>query len=606
MAGQALTAGQAAALRAAAQAAAHAHGGSRARFILPGTLPSAFSQEMRGSCVANAVAALVEYSEGCSNRLSVQYLLEATHLVEEDWISRNLQLLRTGKPTEPDFAAAFSGPVRQIELLVKTNVAGTPAADAFVDSFGRQVRKRLNDDSGARLRRTFEALARFGICRYSLWPYARVAIDNSASADALGEFPPKSHDDARKHRIPLQKLYTLRSPNNVEEIKRLLKGDRSRRPMPVCIGVELFDGCDGESFTLPHVCEGKNGAETVEAPKGLHEILLIGYEDNPKTPGGGSFIFLNSWGAEWGDHGRGKIPYSYVECFSREAGTIVRDRTSIPRALALAVTMAAIIAGLAGAMRIYLPNVYKTLETIVLNALPAATKQPAQPTPVQPTPVQPTPEQPVPVQSEQPAEQPVETQATVPAASPQPEQPAQPVQPVQTPEQPKQPVQPIQPPVQQTERPPQPEQPVQTTPVAQPQQPEPAPQTEPQTTAGQPHTQKPDRPRRRREKPDGSLQVERKLVEWQFLMRIDCPTQDDARAVIKALQRRRGAEFDFTPELPAPKSRKSIRGTIVIDAPRSRPPMARSIVREHIERYAPDAKIKDFLMTPKKTASDND
>ena len=39
-----------------------------------------------------------------------------------------------------------------------------------------------------------------------------------------------------------------------------------------------------------------------------HGILLLGWDDEKKV-----FKFLNSWGAEWGYHGYGYLPYEYVE-----------------------------------------------------------------------------------------------------------------------------------------------------------------------------------------------------------------------------------------------------------------------------------------------------
>ena len=63
----------------------------------------------------------------------------------------------------------------------------------------------------------------------------------------------------------------------------------------------------------------------MNAFKGGHEVLLVGYEDDPREKGGGRFIVRNSWGAEWGDGGYGAVSYAYVECFCNEAGTILQD-----------------------------------------------------------------------------------------------------------------------------------------------------------------------------------------------------------------------------------------------------------------------------------------
>lgn len=43
-----------------------------------------------------------------------------------------------------------------------------------------------------------------------------------------------------------------------------------------------------------------------------HSVALVGYRRDTAFPGGGYFIFRNSWGASWGDHGYGYMPFAYV------------------------------------------------------------------------------------------------------------------------------------------------------------------------------------------------------------------------------------------------------------------------------------------------------
>ena len=43
-----------------------------------------------------------------------------------------------------------------------------------------------------------------------------------------------------------------------------------------------------------------------------HCVILVGYTDDPAVPGGGSFLFRNSWGANWGDHGYARMPYELL------------------------------------------------------------------------------------------------------------------------------------------------------------------------------------------------------------------------------------------------------------------------------------------------------
>lgn len=43
-----------------------------------------------------------------------------------------------------------------------------------------------------------------------------------------------------------------------------------------------------------------------------HSVVLVGYHKSAKYPGGGYFIFRNSWGTGWGDGGYGYMPFKYV------------------------------------------------------------------------------------------------------------------------------------------------------------------------------------------------------------------------------------------------------------------------------------------------------
>lgn len=288
---------------------------------LKNRMPPVYQQSMRGTCVANAATALVEYYEDCKVRLSVQFLHEMTKTVERTWIDRNLMALSQGASVDAEFATRFPNQVAQIRLTSDANGVGSPAAKAFLSAFTRQIESHFGIQSGSSIRHCFKAIEEHGVCRYSLWPYANV---QTREASGFASFPPGSEEDAQKHRI-LTGLYILRSPNNVDEIRGILAGANARRPMPVCVGLSLFEGCDGETFEFPGVECAEGRYKSVNAMKGVHEMLIVGYEDDIKAPGGGWFIVRNSWGADWGKNGYGRVPYAYVECFCVEAGTILQD-----------------------------------------------------------------------------------------------------------------------------------------------------------------------------------------------------------------------------------------------------------------------------------------
>jgi hypothetical protein len=177
---------------------------------------------------------------------------------------------------------------------------------------------------GSLLRSCFNVLEYRGTCRYSLWPYAGVSAAPLFGPGDRIAYPPGSDEDAKKHRV-LSGLYLLPAPNNVDEIRGILAGVNGRRPMPVCVTVSFFKGCDGETFTFPQTEETEAGLAAKDDWLGVHGMLIVGYVDSAASPGGGYFIVRNSLGEAWGNRGYGKLPYAYVACFALEAGTILQD-----------------------------------------------------------------------------------------------------------------------------------------------------------------------------------------------------------------------------------------------------------------------------------------
>ena len=293
----------------------------KGRISLQDQMPPVYQQAMRGTCVANAATALLEYYEDRKVRLSVQFLYEMTKSVERKWLDANLQALGENRDVDAEFAAKFPAQVAQVRLTTDANGAGSPAAKAFLNAFARQLGEYFNDNSGSQIKRCFEAIRDYGTCRYSLWPYANM---QSADSTSGGSLPPGSLEDAVKHRV-LTGLYLLRSPNNVDEIRGIVAGANGRRPMPVCVGLPLFEDCDGTDFRFPAGVESEGRLVSKNALKGVHEMLIVGFEDDRMVAGGGWFIVRNSWGSDWGKDGYGRVPYAYVECFCTEAGTILQD-----------------------------------------------------------------------------------------------------------------------------------------------------------------------------------------------------------------------------------------------------------------------------------------
>ena len=288
-------------------------------------MPPIYEQALRGTCVSNAVTAMLEYYEDCKMRLSVQYLFAATKEVERAGLERNLSRLRLGEPLDPAFEHAHHSKLLQLRMMADANGGvNTPVMRPYLTQFEETVRTRYEVMEGSLLRSCFNVLEYRGTCRYALWPYAGVSAAPLFGPGERVAYPPGSDEDAKKHRV-LSGLYLLPAPNNVDEIRGILAGVNDRRPMPVCVTVSFFAGCDGETFTFPQTEETEAGLVAKDDWLGVHGMLIVGYVDNASSPGGGYFIVRNSLGEAWGNRGYGKLPYAYVACFALEAGTILQD-----------------------------------------------------------------------------------------------------------------------------------------------------------------------------------------------------------------------------------------------------------------------------------------
>ncbi len=143
-----------------------------------------------------------------------------------------------------------------------------------------------DDDAGCMLRDVMKAIAKYGACFESTWPYI---VDMFATQPTSACFAEASHHKAMRY---------VRA-QNLMNIKCVL-----------AMGYTLVGG-----FSVPESMMSNDTAATgiVKMPMpdepfvGGHAILFVGYDD--KT---GYLMFQNSWGEGWGNKGFGYLPYDYV------------------------------------------------------------------------------------------------------------------------------------------------------------------------------------------------------------------------------------------------------------------------------------------------------
>ena len=283
--------------------------------------PPVSEQAYGSTCIAHAVAMLVAYAEKPEDppRLSAQFLFDMVKRNEDEWIGRNLESVRNGLEPDEEFRLAYKGPYERLQTTIRANGGPTSAVSVrMIGQFEAQLRGVTGVSAGSMLHRCFEVVREQGICGEDLRPAS--SVQRVSAASRLGEAGMPQHilRDALRHRVT-NGLTLLEHPNNVNEIRKALAGAEGMRPMPVCAAVDIFEGCVGGTFAFPEITEEGTSANR---PLGLHEVLVVGYEDDETEPGGGRFTVRNSWGAKWGEDGYGKMPYAYLETFCHEAGTI--------------------------------------------------------------------------------------------------------------------------------------------------------------------------------------------------------------------------------------------------------------------------------------------
>lgn len=181
----------------------------------------------------------------------------------------------------------------------------TPLSVEYLNWSANQI-EGINAD-GSFFNYAIDGMAKYGICADDYMPYAtrfteKVEPSESAKKDAISRKMGKQiwiKQWNPKNGITKEQLH---------EVQKQLDANH-----PVAIGFQWPK--QGEAI-------GEHGELAVVERENVfdgHSILIVGYQADEKTPGGGYLIFKNSFGESFGDKGYGRIPYAYALLYANDA-----------------------------------------------------------------------------------------------------------------------------------------------------------------------------------------------------------------------------------------------------------------------------------------------
>jgi C1A family cysteine protease len=166
----------------------------------------------------------------------------------------------------------------------------------------------LAEDSGAQIRDVMKALAKYGVCEESLWPYDDVEKRFSVSPS------PEASADALKHRA----LFYYRCASLHALKASIVQG------FPVGFGFTVYTSMMSDEVAQTGEVPYPLSSDTVE---GGHAVVAMGYDDTKQIKGEtGAVLCQNSWGQAWGDAGFFWLPYRYfTEALADDMWTLRRE-----------------------------------------------------------------------------------------------------------------------------------------------------------------------------------------------------------------------------------------------------------------------------------------
>jgi hypothetical protein len=144
-----------------------------------------------------------------------------------------------------------------------------------------------------------------GICAEELMPYEKTGdAARKPSAEALADAAGRS----ARWQIQWIRRWNVQRPMDDAELLAVKASLADGHP--VACGLRWPISPRGhELLEVPLPTEVHDG----------HSIVFAGYEDDPKQSGGGTFVFRNWEGPNWGNQGYGVMSYAYARAYANDA-----------------------------------------------------------------------------------------------------------------------------------------------------------------------------------------------------------------------------------------------------------------------------------------------
>jgi hypothetical protein len=176
----------------------------------------------------------------------------------------------------------------------------------------------LENESGTYLHSIIDAMQYYGVCPQENWQYN----PNQGETEHQGP-PPRTALEAAKQFKIIKGIAIPR--NNVDAMRSVLAGTDELSGRVIAFGIPVFKSWQNNPITF------RTGKIPMPIPgeendyEGGHALLLVGYQDDISWPGGGYFIFRNSWD-HWGEGneygaGYGTVPYAFISEYCWDAWT---------------------------------------------------------------------------------------------------------------------------------------------------------------------------------------------------------------------------------------------------------------------------------------------